>query len=125
MVQSERGQLPDPHIIRHTLSAVVQVVALKKALLGNMSIAWTGSGSVVDPKGIVLTNCHVANPRAMGMPSPPADALAIAITRRSDEPPVFLIPASSPGCASRWHEPAGLHPCLPTKRRLHRSTPRW
>jgi len=71
------------------MKGVVQIVALRRAFLGNMSPAWTGSGTIVDPSGIILTNCHVANPRAMGMPAPPADRLAIAITERSDEPPVL------------------------------------
>jgi hypothetical protein len=71
------------------MKSVVQIVALRQGFLGNMSPAWTGSGTVIDPKGIILTNCHVANPRAMGMPAPPADRLAIAITERSDEPPVL------------------------------------
>ncbi len=78
-----------PEIIRNTLKSVVQIVALKKGFLGGMSSAWTGSGTIVDSRGIILTNCHVANPRAMGMPSPPANALAIAITDRSDEPPAL------------------------------------
>lgn len=69
--------------------SVVQVVALKSGFLGGMSSAWTGSGSIVDPSGIILTNCHVANPRAMGMSSPPADRLGIAVTDRSDEPPAI------------------------------------
>ncbi len=71
------------------MQAVVQVVALKKGLLGNMSSLWTGSGTIVDPSGIILTNCHVANPRAMGMSSPQADGLAIAITQSSDEAPAI------------------------------------
>ncbi len=75
--------------IESIIPAVVQVVALKKAMWGNVAPAWTGSGTIVHPKGIILTNCHVANPRAMGMPSPPADQLAIAITGRSDEPPAL------------------------------------
>ncbi len=75
--------------IETIIPAVVQVVALKKAMWGNVAPAWTGSGTIVHPKGIILTNCHVANPRAMGMPSPPADQLAIAITGRSDEPPAL------------------------------------
>ncbi len=77
------------NIVKQTLPAVVQIVALKKGFLGNYSSAWTGSGTIVDPKGIILTNCHVANPRAMGMPSPPADTLAISINERSDDPPVI------------------------------------
>jgi hypothetical protein len=54
-----------------------------------MSSAWTGSGSIVHPSGIVLTNCHVVSPRDMGMSAPPADRLAIAVTERSDEPPAI------------------------------------
>ncbi len=79
----------DGDVVRKVLPAVVQVVALRKGFLGNMSVAWTGSGTIIDPSGIVLTNCHVANPRAMGMPAPPANALAISVIERSDEPPAL------------------------------------
>ena len=68
------------------MQSVVQVVAMRQGFLGGMKSAWTGSGTIVHPQGIVLTNCHVANPRAMGMSSPPADRLGIAITQRSDHP---------------------------------------
>ncbi len=87
------AHLPDPKIIKNTLKGVVQVVALKQSFFGNASVAWTGSGTIVDPSGVVLTNCHVANPRAMGMPAPPADILGIAITSRSDEPPALTYQA--------------------------------
>lgn len=86
---SNRGQLPEPDIIKQCLPAVIQVVALKSGLLGGTSTAWTGSGTIVDPRGIILTNCHVANPRAMGMPAPNASKLGVAITTRSDEPPAL------------------------------------
>lgn len=69
------------------MRAVVQIVALRQGFLGGMSSAWTGSGTIVHPNGIILTNCHVADPRSMGMSSPPADRLGIAITERSDQPP--------------------------------------
>lgn len=69
------------------MRAVVQIVALKKGFLGGMSSAWTGSGTIVHPSGLILTNCHVADPRSMGMSSPAADRLGIAITERSDQPP--------------------------------------
>jgi hypothetical protein len=39
------------------------VVALRQGFLGGMSSAWTGSGTIIDPSGIILTNCHVASPR--------------------------------------------------------------
>lgn len=76
-------------MIQKIMPAVVQVIALKKGFLGNLSSAWTGSATCVDPRGYFLTNCHVANPRAMGMPSPQANALGIAVMERSDEPPVL------------------------------------
>lgn len=71
------------------LPAVVQIVALRQGMLGGMSSAWTGSGTIVHPQGLILTNCHVANPGAMGMPSSDADQLAVAITERSDHPPAL------------------------------------
>ena len=71
------------------MHAVVQIVALKAGMLGGMQSAWTGSGTIVHPAGLILTNCHVANPRAMGMSSPKADRLGIAITERSDTPPAL------------------------------------
>lgn len=79
----------DRDTVKHTLPAVVQIVALRQGFMGNLSSAWTGSGTIIHPEGIILTNCHVANPRAMGMPAPPSDKLAIAITEKSDEPPIL------------------------------------
>lgn len=72
-----------------TMRAVVQIVALRGGLMGNLTSAWTGSGTIVHPSGIIVTNCHVANPRALGMSAPAIDRLAIAITQRSDEPPAI------------------------------------
>jgi S1-C subfamily serine protease len=86
---SPSSQTDDGNVVKNVLPAVVQVVALRKGFLGNMSVAWTGSGTIVDPSGVVLTNCHVANPRAMGMPAPPANALAISVIERSDEAPAL------------------------------------
>ena len=75
--------------IGDVMQSVVQIVAMRQGFLGGMKSAWTGSGTIVHPQGIVLTNCHVANPRAMGMSSPPADRLGIALTERSDQPPAL------------------------------------
>jgi S1-C subfamily serine protease len=81
--------IPEKAIIDKVMHAVVQIVALRQGFMGQMAPAWTGSGTIVDPRGIILTNCHVANPRAMGMSAPPADVLAVAVTQRSDEPPAL------------------------------------
>jgi S1-C subfamily serine protease len=86
---SDSSGIPDREVIERAMPAVVQIVALRQQFLGNLSPAWTGSGTIVDPSGLILTNCHVVNPRAMGMPAPPADRLAVAITQRSDEPPAL------------------------------------
>ncbi|MFK7801618.1 MAG: serine protease [Anaerolineae bacterium] len=79
----------DRHEIRDILPAVVQIVALNKRMFGNLQSAWTGSATIVDPRGYLLTNCHVANPRAMGMQSPAASKLGISIMERSDDPPTL------------------------------------
>jgi hypothetical protein len=71
------------------MHSVVQIVAMREGFMGGMTSAWTGSGTIVHPQGIILTNCHVANPRAMGMSSPPADRLGISITEESDQAPAL------------------------------------
>lgn len=83
--------LPEPGKggIGDVMHSVVQIVAMREGFMGGMTSAWTGSGTIVHPQGIILTNCHVANPRAMGMSSPPADRLGIAITDSSDRPPAL------------------------------------
>jgi serine protease Do len=76
--------------VADVMRGVVQIVALRRAGFGNQyAPAWTGSGTIVDPAGLILTNCHVANPRAMGMAAPDADALAVAMTDRSDDAPAL------------------------------------
>ena len=80
---------PGQGSIGDVMNAVVQIVAMREGFSGGLTSAWTGSGTIVHPQGIILTNCHVANPRAMGMSSPPADRLGIAITEDSDHPPAL------------------------------------
>lgn len=98
--RATRGATPDREIVNKVMHGVVQIVALKQGFMGQMAPAWTGSGTIVDPSGLILTNCHVANPRAMGMSAPVADVLAVAVTQRSDEPPaityVAQVAAQSP-----------------------------
>jgi len=80
---------PGSGSVGDVMQSVVQIVALREGFMGGMSTAWTGSGTIVHPQGVILTNCHVADPRAMGMSSPPADRLGIALTERSDSPPAL------------------------------------
>jgi putative serine protease PepD len=69
------------------MRSVVQIYATEESR-GGLSIKWTGSGTVVSEDGLVLTNCHVALPRAMwDYPEFDYDYLIIGMTIRSDEPP--------------------------------------
>lgn len=98
--RATRGSTPDREIIKGVMPAVVQIIALKQGLMGQMAPVWTGSGTVIDPRGLILTNCHVANPSAMGMSAPAASMLGVAVTQRSDEAPALTyiakIAAQSP-----------------------------
>jgi S1-C subfamily serine protease len=89
MATTKSSGIPERAVIENVMHSVVQIVALRQRMLGNYASAWTGSGTIVDPSGIILTNCHVANPRAMGMPAPQAVRLGVATTDRSDEPPAL------------------------------------
>jgi hypothetical protein len=83
------GAEPQSDSVGGPLHSVVQVVALRQSTFGGLSSAWTGSGSIVHPAGLVLTNCHVAAPQEMGIRAPAANRLAIALTERSDQPPAI------------------------------------
>ena len=62
--------------------AVVQIIALYYDN-GQLTPGWTGSGSVISPDGLILTNAHVVLPDRYF----PVDALAIAFTVAEDQPP--------------------------------------
>jgi serine protease Do len=61
--------------------ATVQIFALQ-AVGGSYEPVWTGSGSVIDARGLILTNGHVVDNRLGDY-----DFLGVAVTGRTDEPP--------------------------------------
>ncbi|MFZ5916097.1 MAG: S1 family peptidase [Chloroflexota bacterium] len=75
------------------LKSVVRIYATVEDSRGNLDPLWWGSGTIIDPEGLVLTNCHVALPTAMGYPDDyQYDVLVVALTISSDEParPTYL-----------------------------------
>jgi serine protease Do len=76
---------PDERQLRQNLlRSTVQIVALQQGDGGQLQPIWTGSGSIISPDGIILTNSHVASDPD---PAYQPDALGIALTIRSDQPP--------------------------------------
>jgi len=64
--------------------AVVQIVAEVANEGGDLVPEWSGSGTIVDPRGFILTNAHVALPTEEGER---VDALLILLTAAEDRPP--------------------------------------
>ncbi len=73
---------------QRVIKSVVQLLAVDIGRTGTAQAKWGGSGTIISADGLILTNCHVAYPRAMmDDPSYDYDALVVAITTRSDEAP--------------------------------------
>lgn len=82
--------------IERLQAATVQIFA-KQVINGRLQTIWTGSGTIVSPDGVILTNAHVAAPTSSGLAtlyndpellfSEEPDQLVVALSSAADQPP--------------------------------------
>ncbi len=69
------------------ISATVQIFGLFNDG-GELVPGYVGSGTILSPSGMILTNAHVASPASQGEPESEPDALGVAIIVSEDKPAV-------------------------------------
>ena len=73
--------------------ATVRIILMKKSG-GKMVPLGSGSGTIISKDGLILTNCHVADPVAIGYPEEDnPDALVVELVDTEDQPPVPMYTA--------------------------------
>lgn len=82
--------------IERLQAATVQIFA-KQVINGRLQTIWTGSGTIISPEGVILTNAHVAAPTSPGLATlyndpellfgDEPDQLVVALSSAADQPP--------------------------------------
>lgn len=71
------------------IKATIQIYALFD-INGKLTPRYNGSGTIISPTGLILTNAHVASPASQGEPDMEPDVLAIGLIDQEEKPPIFL-----------------------------------
>ncbi len=79
------------------LETATVLILAQRSVAGRMETMWTGSGTIITPHGLILTNAHVAAPESPGLAalyndpellfSETVDRLVIALGSSADRPP--------------------------------------
>lgn len=72
---------------RQRLALATVHIAMLRQQRNGYTVMGYGSGTLIAPTGLILTNAHVASPASQGTPEYEPDALGVEILTREDEPP--------------------------------------